>query len=128
MNKKLILLFIFSCLSIGCTIVPKPHYILGTTPSFDSSTPAKFEVKQNSGFIGFLQNGNGIITENAVKRYNNLINEYGNKLLDDTGYKIEKNSGILPIQGDNNIYEIDQQHLFYFTIMNQWNKQNRDKK
>jgi hypothetical protein len=125
-NKIFIAIICFFC--IGCTIVPKPDYIIGTTPSFDSSTPQKYELKQNSGFIGFLQNGNGIITENAVSRYNNLINEYGAKLLDDTGYKIEKNSGIMPIEGDNKIYEIDQQHLYYFIIMNQWNKQQRDKK
>lgn len=128
MNKKTLIVAFFSVLLAACTVVPKPYYIIDSTPSFDSSTPAKYELKQNSGFIGFLQNGNGIVTENAVKRYNNLINEYGDNLLDDTGYKIEKNSGILPIQGDNNLYEIDQQHLFYFILMNQWNKQNRDKK
>jgi hypothetical protein len=85
-------------------------------------------LKQNSGFIGFLKNGNGIITENARQRYNNLIKEYGDKLLDDVGYKIEKDSGISPIQGDNVLYEIDQQHLFYFILINQWNKQNRTQK
>ncbi len=124
MNKKLLLLVFLLC--AGCTIVPKPYYIIDTQPSFDSSTPQKYELKQNSGFVGFLQNGNGIITENALSRYNNLINEYGAKLLDDSGYKIEKNSGILPIEGDNKIYEIDQQHLYYFIIMNQWNKQKRE--
>ena len=126
MNKKLLLIICIFCAS--CTIVPKPDYIIGTQPSFDSSTPAKYELKQNSGFVGFLQNGNGIITENAVQRYNNLIEKYNQRLLDDSGYKIEKNSGILPIEGDNKIYEINQQHLYYFIIMNQWNKQNRERK
>lgn len=128
MNKKIIILILLSIFSAGCTIIPKPHYIIDTTPSFDSSTPETYVLKQNSGFIGFLKNGNGIITENARQRYNNLIKEYGDKLLDDVGYKIEKDSGISRIEGDNVLYEIDQQHLFYFIIMNQWNKQNRTQK
>jgi hypothetical protein len=110
---------------MGCTIVPKPTYIVNTQPSFDSSTPAKYADKQNSGFIGFLQNGNGIITSNAVSRYNNLVEKYEKQVLDETGTKIEKNSGIFPIEGNNMLYEIDQQHLYYFIIMNQWNKQNK---
>jgi hypothetical protein len=109
----------------GCTIVPKPTYILNTAPSFDASTPADQPTDQNSGFIGFLQNGNGIITQNAVNRYNNLIERYSDMVLKETGYKIIKNSGILPIEGNNVLFEIDKQHLFYFIIMNQWNKQNR---
>jgi hypothetical protein len=124
-NKNILIIILVSIFSAGCTIVPKPYYIIGSTASFDSSTPAEQPLKQNSGFIGFLKNGNGIITENARQRYNNLVKEYGDKLLDDTGYKIEKDSGIFPIQGDNVLYEIDQQHLFYFILINQWNKQNR---
>ena len=128
MNRKPILLLLVLLALTGCTIVPKPYFIVRTAPSFDSSTPEKYELKQNSGFIGFLKNGNGIITDNARKRYNNLIDEYGKKLLDDVSYKIEKDSGISRIEGDNVLYEIDQQHLFYFILMNQWNKQNRSDK
>lgn len=109
----------------ACTVVPKPTYIINTQPSFDASTPKEEPTNQNSGFIGFLQNGNGIITQNAVDRYNNLINRYATMVLKDTGYKIEKDSGIFPIEGNNKLFEIDKQHLFYFIIMNQWNKQNR---
>jgi len=126
-NKKIILILIL-CLGVvmpACTVVPKPTYIVNTLPSFDASTPKEELNNQNSGFIGFLQNGNGIITQNAVNRYNNLIERYSSILLKDTGYKIEKNSGILPIEGNNKLFEIDKQHLFYFIIMNQWNKQNR---
>lgn len=128
MNKKLvILLFLFCSFFTGCTVVPKPVYIIDTLPSFDASTPKNIVDNQNSGFIGFLQNGNGIITQNAINRYNNLIDAYGDAILSDTGYKIEKNSGISPIEGNNMIFEIDKQHLFYFILMNQWNKQNREK-
>lgn len=127
MNKKIILALIICCsgLMTACTVVPKPTYIINTQPSFDASTPKEEPTNQNSGFIGFLQNGNGIITQNAVDRYNNLINRYATMVLKDTGYKIEKDSGIFPIEGNNKLFEIDKQHLFYFIIMNQWNKQNR---
>jgi len=126
-NKKItiLLVLLFSFVS-GCTVVPKPVYIVNTLPSFDASTPKSEPTNQNSGFLGFVQNGNGIITQNAVNRYNNLIEKYSKSLLNDTGYKIEKNSGIFPLQGNNMLFEIDKQHLFYFIIMNQWNKQNRE--
>jgi len=125
-NKKLITLFFVLLLSVtGCTVVPKPIYIENTVASFDASTPKNVTLRQNSGFIGFLNNGNGIITENAANRYNNLIVEYEKMILKETGYKIQKNSGITPIEGDNILFEIDQQHLYYFILMNQWNKQKR---
>lgn len=128
MNNKIKTIVILCCLFFAsCTVVPKPVFITGTSPSFDSSTPAESGTVQNSGFIGFLQNGNGIITLNAVARYNNLIEGYGKTVLNDTGYKIEKNSGIFPIGSNNTLFEIDKQHLFYFILMNQWNKQNRPK-
>lgn len=110
----------------GCTVVPKPVYIINTTPSFDASTPKSESNNQNSGFIGFTKNGNGIITQNAVSRYNNLIEKFNKNVLEETGYKIEKNSGISPLTGNNMLFEIDSQHLFYFIMMNQWNKQNRE--
>lgn len=126
MNRKLtILVVIAGILFSGCTVVPKPIYIVNTQPSFDASTPTTEQNNQNSGFIGFLKNGNGIITQNALDRYNNLIEKYSKMVLDETGYKIEKSSGISPISGNNKLYEIDKQHLFYFIIMNQWNKQDR---
>ena len=126
MNKKYTFLILILCaLTASCTVVPKPVYIVNTQPSFDSSTPKTESTNQNSGFIGFLKNGNSIITQNAVNRYNNLVDKYQKNVLDETGYKIEKNSGIFPIEGNNMIFEIDKQHLFYFIIMNQWNKQDR---
>ena len=128
MNKKiLIILFLASITVSSCTVIPKPEYIVNTVSSFDASTPSKYQSQQNSGFIGFLANGNGILTTNAIIRYNNLIGEYSDMVLKDTGYKLEKNSGITPINGDNSLYEIDQQHLYYFILMNQWNKQKRNK-
>ena len=128
MNKNIKSILVICCLFfVGCTVVPKPDFIINTTPSFDSSTPVSSGTTQNSGFIGFLQNGNGIITSNAVVRYNNLIEGYQKALLNDTGYKIEKNSGIFPVGNNNMLFEIDKQHLFYFILMNQWNKQNRPK-
>ncbi len=126
MNKKITTLILFLCIAVSsCTVIPKPDYIINTVPSFDASTPASALTSQNSGFIGFLANGSGIITPNAVDRYNNLINAYGKMILEDTGYRIKKNSGITPIDGDNTLYEIDEQHLYYFILMNQWNKQKR---
>ncbi len=129
MNKKLIvLIFICAFFGTGCTIVPKPSYIVDTAPSFDSSTPTKYVSKQNSGFIGFLDNGNGIITSNAVTRYNNLVARFDDAIKNETGAVIEKNSGISPIGEDNMLYEIDAQHLYYFILMNQWSKQNKEDK
>jgi hypothetical protein len=125
-NRKLItLLLICTALCAGCTVIPKPYYIIGTTPSFDASTPVKEVNKQNSGFVGFLENGNGILTLNAVTRYNNLVKRYAETIKTETGAAIEKNSGIFPIGEDNILYEIDTQHLYYFILMNQWSKQNK---
>jgi hypothetical protein len=120
-----IVLLVIGASLCGCTVIPKPIYIVNTQPSFDSSTPTTEQTNQNSGFIGFLKNGNGIITQNALDRYNNLIDKFSQMVLNETGYKIKKDSGISPIQGNNKLYEIDKQHLFYFIIMNQWNKQDR---
>lgn len=108
-------------LIVGCTIVPT--IINDKSPSFDSSTPKQYSDK-NSGFIGFDDNGDGILTLNAVNKYNNLIEIYGPTYKKERGISLNKNDGIsdfVDIYG-NNLFKIQKQYLSYFIELNQWQK------
>jgi hypothetical protein len=61
----LALLFVF-----GCTSTVVPGEVKATVASWDGT-------QQNSGLLGFDQDGNAIITYHAYNRWEALVNDYG---------------------------------------------------
>jgi hypothetical protein len=109
----------------GCTIAPKP--IKDDIASFDSSTPPQYS-NQNSGFLGFTDDGFGIITVNAKNKYNNLIELYKDVFFKEMGVKLVNNFGIKHHvdKYNNKLYAISPQALEYFIILNQWIKSGKE--
>ena len=84
-----------------------------SVPSFDGTN-------QDSGFVAFAPDGAGIITPNALARYNGLIALYCGQFIP----PLEPNAGICAAPAPwLGFYRIDQQHLDYFATMNRWRKQ-----
>lgn len=124
----------------GCWLTVAPAPIKDLVHSHDSSTPAQYKeittvvvqkqkepvkvVEGNSGFLGFNDAGNGLITANARDKYNNLIELYAIKYKTDHAKVLVKDSGITPFidKYGNQIYIIDKEHLVAFTTMNRWRK------
>jgi hypothetical protein len=98
------MLFATSCTN---TVSPKP---VSTSQSAFSDNSA------NGGFIGFSTNGEGVITERALAKYNALIDLYGKKLMP----PVTNNFGITSFT--NNTYLITKEGLSDFMLMNQWYK------
>jgi hypothetical protein len=113
-NKILALVtLVVVCVIVGtvaCTTTVTPVQIKDTVHSYDGTN-------QNSGFIGSGTNGCGYITPHARDRYNGYIEIYGKRfippLVCDEGLKYIATS---------NVWEIDQEHLVKFGVMNQWRK------
>ena len=132
MQKKwaiycLSVVFCFSVLNQGCTIIPKKTK--DNIAAFDNSSPPQYPNKQNGGFLGFNTDGKGILTINAHIKYNNLIDLYKNTFYKEKGVKLEKEAGITPFVDNfgNNLYLIDEQYLTYFVVLNQWLKSGKQK-
>ena len=53
-------------LAVSCTTTVAPQPAKASVASWDGTN-------QNSGFIGYLPDGRGLITESACRRYNGLI-------------------------------------------------------
>lgn len=102
----------------GCmffrTITPKP--IVAEDASFDDGV-------KNSGFLFFMPDKSGCITEGARERYNALIKIYGKDFL----IPLDKDAGIKvgPVIDKKQTYLIDPEHLVKFGQMNQWRKEGR---
>ncbi len=101
--------FFWLLLTCGCASTVAPEPVRETVASWDGTN-------QNSGFIGYLVDGRGLITESACRRYNGLIAVYGARF-------------IPPLQADDgiratgtNTFIIDQQHLQYFMTMQRWRR------
>lgn len=95
--------------------------------SYDASTPSGYDV-QNSGFIGFLDDGRGLITPFGLIRYNTLVKMYKLRFESYKGVRLEENSGITEYtnnKGDK-LFIIDQQHLVYYAILNSWRKEGKE--
>lgn len=96
----------------SCTTTVTPKIVRDSTASFDGNA-------QNSGFLGYTEDGYGVITEKARKRYNALIKTYGKRypvtLKPDAGLKAFTNGTWL----------IDNEHDVKATEMNLWRKSGR---
>lgn len=115
-----------SFLLASCATVT-PDKVVDKTASFDSTTPQGYNT-MNSGVIGFTADGKGILTLNGVERYNNLIKDYKIQFRFYKGVELKENDGITEAldKNGNLLYNIDQQHLVYFGLLNSWKKDGKD--
>lgn len=104
----------------GCTVIPKQ--VKDNVPAFDSSTPKTETNQQNSGFLGFDANGDGVITSNAKNKYNNLIMLYQKSFFNERGIQLEKDYGISDYTDDkgNKLFKITKESLTHFIVLNDW--------
>jgi hypothetical protein len=125
MLKKFAICLASSFLIAGCTTVT-PDKIQDEVASYDASTPTGYDV-QNSGFIGFTDDGKGLVTAFGVVRYNTLVKAYRIKFKTYKGVDLEENSGITEFSDKlgNKLYIMDQQHLVYYAILNSWRKEGK---
>ena len=114
-----------SFLIAGCSTVT-PDKIKDEIASYDASTPSGYDV-QNSGFIGFMDDGKGILTPFGVLRYNTLVAAYKVKFKSYKGIELTENAGITEFtdKSGNKLFIIDQQHLVYYAILNSWRKEGK---
>ena len=114
-----------SLLVVGCSTVT-PDKIKDEIASYDASTPTGYDV-QNSGFIGFMDDGKGILTSFGVLRYNTLVAAYKVKFKSYKGVELIENAGITEFtdKSGNKLFIIDQQHLVYYAILNSWRKEGK---
>lgn len=115
-----------SLLLVSCATVT-PDKVVDKTASFDSTTPQGYD-QMNSGVIGFTADGRGILTQNGVERYNNLIKDYKIQFRFYKGVEIKENDGISEAldKNGNLLYNINKQHLVYFGVLNSWRKDGRE--
>lgn len=126
MLKKFVILSLSSLLVVGCSTVT-PDKVKDEIASYDASTPTGYDV-QNSGFIGFLDDGRGIITPFGLLRYNTLIKTYKVRFKTYKGVELNENDGIIEYTDNkgNKMYIIDQQHLVYYAVLNSWRKDGKE--
>ena len=126
MLKRFAALSLSSILLCACTTVT-PDKVKDEIASYDASTPSNYDV-QNSGFIGFLDDGRGIITPFGLVRYNTLIKTYKIRFKSVKGVELKENDGIEEYtdKKNNKLYIIDQQHLVYYAILNSWRKDGKE--
>jgi hypothetical protein len=91
----------------SCTVTPKT--VRDKTASFDGN-------QQNSGFLGYDGEGYGIITSNALARYNGLIAKYGERYAP----PLKPNAGVTP--HTNGTFRIDNAHDVRAREMNRWRR------
>lgn len=115
-----------SLLVIGCSTVT-PDKVKDEIASYDASTPSGYDV-QNSGFIGFLDDGRGIITPFGLLRYNTLIKTYKIRFKSYKGVELNENDGTTEYTDSkgNKLFIIDQQHLVYYAVLNSWRKDGKE--
>jgi hypothetical protein len=126
MLKKFAIFSLSSLLLCSCTTVT-PDKIKDEVASYDATTPSQYDI-QNSGFIGFMDDGRGILTAFGVLRYNTLVKAYKIKFKSYKGVEINENDGIdeFTDKFNNKLFIIDQQHLVYYAILNSWRKESKE--
>jgi hypothetical protein len=102
-----------AALLLGCTSTVIPRQVSDSQASFDGNA-------QNSGFLGFDTDGNGILTAHARDRYNGLVSIYGGRF----SPPLTMDAGIRAAAGTNT-FTIDAEHLVKFATMNRWRKEGR---
>ena len=105
--RKILTLLAATWLINGCTVIPKS--VVDKVPSFDGN-------EQNSGFIGYAPDGQGILTFHKFEEYNDLIASYGYKFTP----PIQTSDGITPTS--TNTFLIDKEHLSDFAMMLHWKR------
>lgn len=96
-------------LFVACTIKAKPGP-LPTAPSFDGNV-------QNSGLLRF-EGGFGIVTSEAVARYDELIQRYGTNK--DMVPVLVKDFGVSSEPGSTNEFRMTKDALVKFSTMQRW--------
>jgi hypothetical protein len=91
----------------GCTVTPRQ--VQDTGASFDGN-------ERTSGFLGYTADGSGVITSNALARYNGLIDQFGKRYTP----PLQHNAGVTPFT--NGTFKIDAQHNVRAQEMNGWKK------
>jgi len=126
MLRKFAIFSLSSILLCSCSTVT-PDKVKDELASYDASTPSGYDV-QNSGFIGFLDDGRGIITSFGQLRYNTLIKTYKIRFKSYKGVDLNENDGISEYTDSkgNKLFIIDQQHLVYYAILNSWRKDGKE--
>lgn len=124
MKRLLVICLVISVFIAGCTIAPRKAK--DTISSFDSSSPAQY-AQPNAGFLGFAEDGQGLITSNARDKYNNLIKLYHNSFKKEKAVDLKEDAGITLFKDKygNSVYKIDSEHLIDFTILNNWRKNHK---
>jgi len=125
MLKRSAICFLSSLLLVGCSTVT-PDKVKDEIASYDASTPSGYDV-QNSGFIGFMDDGKGILTPFGVLRYNTLVKAYKIKFKSYKGVELNENDGITEFtdKAGNKLFIMDQQHLVYYAVLNSWKKEGK---
>src|SRR3990167_2639446 len=115
-NNSLVFFVYWSSLILllmSCMVLPK--IVKPASISWDGNV-------QNSGFVMFMTNYSGLITSNAVFRYNSLIEKYGREF----NPPLSINDGIYSTNWNGtNLFVINPQALTHFVQMNHWKKQGR---
>ena len=103
-------LLISLCLAVaGCTTTITPIVVEAPVASWDG-------LNQNSGFIGWTDNGSGIITRQAKEQYNILIGTYGSRFVP----PLITDFGIF--ETTTNTFIITPQALADFATMKRWRR------
>lgn len=125
MLKKFAIFSLSSLLIAGCSTVT-PDKIKDEVASYDASTPTGYDV-QNSGFIGFTDDGKGILTTFGILRYNTLVKAYHIKFKSYKGVELKENDGVTEFsdKSGNKLYIMDPQYLVYYAILNSWRKEGK---
>jgi hypothetical protein len=110
----------------SCTTVT-PNKVKDEIASYDATTPNGYDI-QNSGFIGFTDDGRGLITPFGLLRYNTLVKAYKIRFKSHKGVDLNENAGITEYtdKSNNKLYIMDQQHLVYYAILNSWRKDGKE--
>lgn len=108
--KNVLLALTILLVAANCTVTR--HLVRSNTPGFSETG------KQDSGFLGFDKQGNGIITSGKRAEYNALIGKYGLRF----DIPPTPDSGIC--QGaTNGTYLISPEALVRFLEMKRWYRQ-----
>lgn len=126
MLRKFAIFSLSSFLLCSCTTVT-PNKVTDEIASYDASTPNGYDI-QNSGFIGFTDDGRGLITQFGLLRYNTLIKAYKIRFKSFKGVDLNENDGTVEFtdKKGNKLYIINQQHLVYYAVLNSWRKEGKE--